>query len=153
KQDPAAYAATDRIHLVSSFMASLLAGGHAPLDPGDGSGMNLMDLETCAWWPAAVDATAPDLARKLPALIPSSAIVGRLSAFWQQRYGLPSARVIAWSGDNPCSLIGTGLVVEGRVAISLGTSDTIFGVMRTPRVDPSGTGHVFGSPTGEYMGL
>ena len=44
KTDPAAYAATDRIHLVSSFLASLLTGGHAPLDPGDASGTNLMDL-------------------------------------------------------------------------------------------------------------
>src|SRR5262249_7274420 len=144
KRDPHAYAATDRIHLVSSFMASLLAGAHAPVDPGDGSGMNLMNLETCGWWPAALDATAPALAQTLPPLAPSSAIIGRLSPFWQQRYGLPPARVVAWSGDNPCSLIGTGLVAEGRVAISLGTSDTIFGLMRTPRVDPSGTGHVFG---------
>jgi xylulokinase len=32
--DPAGYARTDRIHLVSSFMASLLAGDHAPLEPG-----------------------------------------------------------------------------------------------------------------------
>ena len=42
---------------------------------------------------------------------------------------------------------------EGRVAISLGTSDTIFGLMTEPRVDTSGTGHVFASPTGDYMGL
>jgi len=153
KHEPAAYAATDRIHLVSSFLASLLSGAHAALDPGDGSGMNLMDLEGNRWWRAAIDATAPSLADKLPALVPSSAIVGHLSPYWQQRYRLPPARIVAWSGDNPCSLVGTGLVAEGRVAISLGTSDTIFGLMRTPRVDPSGTGHVFGSPTGAYMGL
>jgi len=59
--DPAGYARTDRIHLVSSFMASLLAGGHAPLEPGDASGMNLMDLAARQWSPAALDATAPDL--------------------------------------------------------------------------------------------
>src|SRR5207344_1173787 len=41
---PAAYESTDRIHLVSSFLASLLAGRHAPVEPGDASGMNLMDL-------------------------------------------------------------------------------------------------------------
>src|SRR5437763_2209680 len=35
KQDPAGYAATDRIHLVSSFLASLLTGHDAPVDPGD----------------------------------------------------------------------------------------------------------------------
>ena len=153
KREPATYRATNRIHLVSSFLATALVGQHAPIDVGDGSGTNLLDLGTGGWWPAALDATAPDLLAKLPPVTPSWTIVGRLSPYWQRRYGLPLAKVVAWSGDNPCSLIGTGLVNEGRVAISLGTSDTIFGLMRTPRVDPSGTGHVFGAPTGDYMGL
>jgi xylulokinase len=153
KQEPDAYGRTDRVHLVSSFMASLLIGGHAPVDPGDGSGMNLMDLATREWWAPAVDATAPGLAQKLPAIAPASSVAGVLSACWQRRHGLPAASVVTWSGDNPCSLIGTGLVREGRVAVSLGTSDVVFGLMREPRVDPTGTGHVFGSPTGEFMGL
>ncbi len=153
KQDPAGYAATDRVHLVSSFLASLLTGGHAPMDPGDGSGMNLMDLRGCQWWPPAVDSTAKGLTGKLPPIAPAAAVVGTLSSYWQKRFGLPAARVIAWSGDNPCSLVGVGLVREGRLAVSLGTSDTVFGLMREPRVDSTGTGHVFGSPTGDYMGL
>ena len=151
--DAAAYAATDRIHLVSSFLASLLAGRHAPLDPGDASGMNLMDLRHKRWWPEAVGATAPGLAAKLPAIAESWTVAGTLPPYWQTRFGLPAARIITWSGDNPCSLVGVGLVREGRVAISLGTSDTIFGLMTEPRVDPSGTGHDFASPTGDYMGL
>ncbi len=153
KQDPAAYEATDRIHLVSSFLASLLTGRHAPLDPGDGSGMNLMDLAACDWWQPAVDSTAAALAPKLPPIARASSVVGTLSPYWQRRYGLPPAKVVAWSGDNPCSLVGVGLVREGRLAISLGTSDTVFGLMREPRVDRTGTGHVFGAPTGDYMGL
>src|SRR5580704_15241109 len=71
KEDPRAFAATDRIHLVSSFLASLLAGRHAPVDPGDASGMNLMDLASSSWWPPALDATAPRLASKLPRIAPS----------------------------------------------------------------------------------
>jgi xylulokinase len=153
KTEAAAYAATERIHLVSSFLASLLVGAHVPIDPGDGSGMNLMDLETASWWRPAVDATAPNLAMKLPPLVPSTTVVGTLSEYWRQRHGLPAAAVVAWSGDNPCSLVGTGLVREGLVAISLGTSDTIFGLMREPRVNPDGIGHVFGSPTGDFMGI
>jgi xylulokinase len=152
-QDPDSYAATESIHLVSSFLATLLVGHRAPLDPGDASGTNLMDLQSCEWWQPAVDATAAGLAAKLPPVAASSTVVGTLSSYWQRRYGLPPARVIAWSGDNPCSLIGVGLVREGRLAVSLGTSDTVFGLMRKPRVDGTGTGHVFGAPTGDYMGL
>jgi xylulokinase len=152
-RDPDAYAATVRIHLISSFLASLLAGLDAPIDHGDGSGMNLMDLAACAWWPDAVEATAPDLAQRLPTLAPSWTVAGALAPYWRVRYGLPAARVVVWSGDNPCSLIGTGLVREGRVAISLGTSDTIFGLMREPRVNDGGIGHVFAAPTGDYMGM
>src|SRR4030095_3806329 len=51
KCSPSAYENTDRIHLVSSFLASVLAGRHAPVEPGDASGMNLMDLGARNWWP------------------------------------------------------------------------------------------------------
>jgi xylulokinase len=153
REDPPGFARTERIHLVSSYLASLLAGTHAPLDPGDGAGTNLMDLTARRWAPAALRATAAGLENKLPDIRESWHVVGPLAPYWQRRYGLPAARVVAWSGDNPCSLIGVGLVREGRLAVSLGTSDTVFGFMRDPHVDPSGTGHVFGAPTGDYMGL
>ena len=152
KRDPRAYEATARIHLVSSFHASLLAGRDAPIDHGDGSGMNLMDLSTRTWWPVALDATAPDLGRRLPLLQPSWTVAGALAPYWQRRHGLPAARVIAWSGDNPCSLIGSGLVREGQLGVSLGTSDTVCGMMRQPRIHAAGIGYVSASPTGDYMG-
>jgi xylulokinase len=37
--------------------------------------------------------------------------------------------------------------------VSLGTSDTIFGIMSSPHPSEDGTGHVFASPTGAYMGM
>jgi xylulokinase len=153
KRDPEGYQSTDRVHLVSSFLASLLAGCSAPIDPGDGSGMNLMDLASASWWQPAVAATAPNLSVKLPPIAPSWTIAGTLSPYWQTRHRMPAARVVVWSGDNPCSLIGTGLVNERVAAVSLGTSDTIFSLMRKPHADSTGTGHVFGSPTGDFMGL
>ncbi|HXT68789.1 MAG TPA: FGGY-family carbohydrate kinase [Vicinamibacterales bacterium] len=152
KHDPAGYARTTRVHLVSSFHASLLSGTDAPIDAGDGSGMNLMSLTTREWWPAAVNATAPELAWRLPPVRPSWTIAGTLARYWRDRYGLPAARVAVWSGDNPCSLIGTGLVREGQLGISLGTSDTVCGMMREPRIHDAGIGYVSASPTGEYMG-
>lgn len=150
QRDPEAYRATTRIDLVSSYLASLLIGAPAPLDPGDASGMNLMDLASNEWSAAALDATAPDLAAKLPPIRPPWEIIGRLSSYWQRRYSLPAAAVIAWSGDNPSSLVGTGVIRPGVAAISLGTSDTLFTCAASPG---SRASHVFRSPAGGFMNL
>ncbi|HSM62245.1 MAG TPA: FGGY family carbohydrate kinase, partial [Longimicrobiales bacterium] len=151
--DPSAYADTDRIHLVSSYFASLLLGAHAPIDTGDGAGMNLMELRAADGWDRALDATAPGLRGKLPGLVRSDTVVGHLAPYWRARHGLSAARVVAWTGDNPSSLVGLGLLRPGTTAISLGTSDTVFTLMTEPAVDPAGTAHVFGAPTGDFMSL
>ena len=152
RADPDGYASTGRIHLVSSFHASLLIGSDAPVEPGDAAGMNLMDLRRGAWHAEALRATAPDLQRRLPGIVPSDTVIGHLSAAWQDRFGMPPAAVVAWTGDNPSSLIGLGLTVPEPLAISLGTSDTVFRVMESPRVPATGS-HVFGAPMGGFMGL
>lgn len=153
KQHPDAYARTERIHLISSFLCSLLLDKDAPIDPGDGSGMSLMSLADKGWDETALAATAPDLRRRLPAIAPPHLVAGTLGDYWQRSFGFSAADVIVWTGDNSSSLVGTGLVEEGTLAISLGTSDTIFGLMREPRISANGEGHVFGAPTGEFMGI
>lgn len=154
KTDPDAYARTANIALVSSFMASLLAGKIAPIDFGDGAGMNLMHIRGKTWHPEALKATAPHLKKKLPPLAAPEEIIGPVSPYFVKKFGLnPEAQILVWSGDNPCSVVGLGLIREGMVAISLGTSDTYFGVMKRCRTDAHGEGHVFGSPAGDYMTL
>jgi xylulokinase len=154
KTEPKAYNATAGISLVSSFMASIVAGRVAPIDHGDGAGMNLMDIRTRQWHVKARDATAPGLVKKLPPLAEPWSSMGKISPYFSQKYGLnPDALAVVWSGDNPCSVIGTGLVEAGMVAISLGTSDTYFGTMAQCHTDPRGEGHVFVAPTGDYMTL
>jgi xylulokinase len=153
QQDPAAYATTTRIHLVSSFMASVLIGSHAPIDFGDGAGMNLLNLKTLAWDPPICEATAPGLLEKLPPAVPTHSVIGKLSAYFGQ-YGFGSnVAVTAWTGDNPASLVGTGATRPGLAVVSLGTSDTFFAVLDPYRTDPEGCGHVFGNPTGGFMCL
>ena len=153
KEDKAAYSNTKHIHLVSSFMASILAGTDSPIDFGDGAGMNLLNLKTLQWDKEIAEFTAPGLLDKLPQAVSSDTIAGELSEYYS-KYGLkPGIPVAVWSGDNPCSLIGTGAAEPGVAVISLGTSDTFFAAMRKFTTDPNGYGHVFGNPAGGFMSL
>jgi xylulokinase len=154
KTEPKAYDKTVSIALVSSFMASLLAGKIAPIDFGDGAGTNLMDIRRKNWNHDALKATAPSLVKKLPPLAESGRVIGPVSPYFVTKYGLnPEALATTWTGDNPASVIGLGLVKPGQAAISLGTSDTFFGTMAECHTDENGEGHVFGSPTGGYLTL
>jgi xylulokinase len=154
QDDPKAYYNTSKIHLVSSFMASILLGKSAPIDHGDGAGMNLMNIKKKQWDNEALEATAPNLKDKLPPLVKPSTIIGKLSPYFTKNFNFnPETILIAWSGDNPSSLIGLGLIKKGKVAVSLGTSDTYFAYLKNLSLDYKGEGHVFGAPTGNYMSL
>jgi xylulokinase len=154
KTEPDAYAKTACIHLVSSFIASVIAGKSVSIDYGDGAGMNLLNLDTLAWDPDLLRATAPGLLDKLPAPAPATTVQGTVSRYFVEKYGLSSdCRCALFTGDNPASLVGMGATTPGNVVISLGTSDTFFAAMPGPKTDPNGFGHVFGNPAGGFMSL
>lgn len=152
--EPRAYFRTARIHLVSSFLASVLSGQDGPIDFGDGAGMNLVRLRDLDWDPDLLAATAPELREKLPDVLPSATWIGRIAPYFRKQYGFhENTRVLAFTGDNPSSLVGVGASKSGRVVISLGTSDTFFAAIPQPFTDPEGCGHVFGNPHGGFMTL
>lgn len=154
KTDPEAYAHTSRIHLVSSFIASVLAGKSVPIDFGDGAGMNLLNLSKLDWDTDLLAATAPDLGSKLLPPAATTTLQGRISTYFSGKYGLADdCQLALFTGDNPASLVGMGATTPGNVVISLGTSDTFFAAMPAPRTDPNGYGHVFGNPGGGFMSL
>lgn len=154
KTEPDNYAQTDSIALVSSFFASILSGKIAPIDHGDGSGMNLMDIRKKEWHEKAVALTAPGLQEKLPPLAPSDHVIGTIHPYFAENYKInPECLSLVWTGDNPSSLIGLGMIEPGASAISLGTSFTHFGCVKGVHIDPKGEGHLFVSPTGDYMTL
>ena len=77
-----AYPNTARIHLVSSFICSIISGKDCPIDTGDGAGMNLMNLETNQWDPDLIHATAPNLIAKLPSIVDGETIIGKISNYF-----------------------------------------------------------------------
>jgi xylulokinase len=154
KAEPGAWERTAEVHLVSSFMASLLAGRSAGIDLGDGAGMNLLELATASWNRTLLDATALDLYYKLPSPVASHTVVGTIADYFVSKHGFTTGTpVVAFSGDNPSSLVGMGATKAGTAVVSLGTSDTMFAAMAAPRTDPRGYGNVFGNPAGGFMAL
>jgi xylulokinase len=129
-----AFEKTERISLVSSFFASILCGFYAPIDPADGSGMNAMNLTLKRWDREILDFASPkiDLDPLLGPIQESYKPVGKISTYFQERYGFKSdTLIITGSGDNPCTLAGLKLDI-GDISASLGTSDTLIGSMKNP---------------------
>jgi len=152
QQDPDAWAATERVHLASSFLASVLAGREAPIDVGDGAGMNLLSLATGDWDDILLSATVEGLRAKLPRVVSCDdnsevrlEVVGSLASYFH-KYGFRSdTRVVSWSGDNPGALVGNGAACVGNSVLSLGTSDVL--CEATNALTTSAYGHLFGNPT------
>lgn len=69
--------------------------------------MNLMDIRTKVWNTKLLEACGPELSKKLGEPVPSKSEVGGVSSYYVERWGFsPECKIIAFTGDNPASLIG-----------------------------------------------
>ncbi|ODA82571.1 hypothetical protein RJ55_01078 [Drechmeria coniospora] len=156
---PDVYDATERISLVSSWLASVLLGSVAPLDVADVCGMNLWDMahqrygeELLRLAGGGTRQDADDLRRKLgEPVLDGGACLGNVSPYFVAKYGFGAGcKVLPFTGDNPATMLALPLRPLDAI-VSLGTSTTF--LMNTPVYRPDGAYHFFNHPTtrGHYM--
>ncbi|KAH8894756.1 actin-like ATPase domain-containing protein [Thozetella sp. PMI_491] len=155
---PDMYAATSRISLVSSFLASVLLGKIAPWDISDACGANLWDIPSNAWSEPLLELTAggkdgvAELRNKLGDVrLDGGGSMGSISSYFVDRYGFSSeCQVAPFTGDNPATILALPLRPLDAI-VSLGTSTTFLMVTPVYRPDPSY--HFLNHPTtpGQYM--
>ncbi|CAG8611737.1 3821_t:CDS:2 [Ambispora gerdemannii] len=140
-----AYDETERISLVSSFVATLLLGKYAPIDVSDGSGMNLLDIYTKEWDNRLLEACGSELRQKLGEPEKDGfKVIGKISEYFIKRYGFDyECMILPFMGDNPSSLLSLRLE-QGDIVVSLGTSDTV--LLLTDQANPTTESHTLCHP-------
>src|SRR5213594_2362064 len=153
--EPDAYARTVRMCLPHDYL-NLWLTGEFVTEAGEASGTAYFDIRArryCEAVLAAIDDTR-DWKRTLPPIAPSLRVIGTLRREAAQSLGLEAGiPVSAGAGDNMSAAIGCDLLDEGPVAVSLGTSGTVFAYRAEPAVDPLGEAAAFCDSTGGWLPL
>jgi xylulokinase len=140
--EPDVWRQVAHVLLPKDFVRLRLTGDHA-VDKADGSGTILFDLAARDWSPEILDALQINPAW-LPETFEGPAVTGSVSAAAAAATGLKAGTpVVAGGGDQAANAVGVGAVVEGTVALSLGTSGVIFATTNQPLFEPAGRVHSF----------
>jgi xylulokinase len=142
QNEPEAYARVRRILLPKDYIRLMLTGEFAT-EVSDASGTSLLNIAERRWSPrmlAALDLTED----MLPAVYESPEVSGRISAQAAQATGLaPGTPVVGGGGDQAAGAVGNGIVRQGVVSVTTGTSGVVFAHMDEPRMDPQLRTHTF----------
>lgn len=116
--------------------------GQIHMDYSDAAGTLLLDVAKQEWSEEVCRAVgvSPSLC---PPLTASHADTGALTDKMKQSTGLEDVRVFAGGADNACGAIGTGILEEGAVLSSTGTSGVVLAYEKEGNKDFAGKVHYF----------
>jgi xylulokinase len=133
-REPELYGAIEKV-LGSKDYINFRLTGELLTDYSYASGWGVYDLKGWEYSERLVELSR---ARRdlLPDIVPSTRVIGTLTAEASDALGLPGAvQVVAGGVDNSCMALGAGNIVEGRAYLSLGSSAWIAVSSAEPLVD------------------
>jgi len=140
--EPGAFERLRKILLPKDYVRYCLTGEFYS-DVSDASGTALFDVVMRKWSSRMVERLGLD-ASILPAVVESSELTGAITPEAAAATGLePGTPVAGGAGDQAASAVGNGVVEEGIVSCTLGTSGVVFAHTERASYDRAGRVHTF----------
>ncbi len=140
--EPQLYEKVHKVLLPKDYIRLLLTGEFAT-DVADASGTLLFDVKNRTWHKELMSLLDID-ASWMPPAFEGPEVTGTLSAEAAEKTGLPEGvPVVAGGGDQAAGGIGCGIVRQGVLSASLGTSGVAFAFSDAVHTDPQGRVHTF----------
>ncbi|RPH37229.1 xylulokinase [bacterium] len=140
--EPEVYAKIRTILLPKDYIRYLLTGEFA-MEVSDAAGTLMFDVARRAWSKDLLGIlnVPPEW---LPPVFESVDVCGHVTRAIAELTGLREGTPVVGGGaDNPCGAVGTGVVKQGRVLASIGTSGVVFAFSDQVRVEPGMRVHTF----------
>ena len=142
EHEPDVYGRIAQVLLPKDYVRYRMTGVYAT-EVSDASGTALLDVQHRRW--SAEMLAALDIpAAWLPPCHESPEISARLSATAAADLGLlPGTPVVGGGGDQAAGAVGSGIIGQGVVSVTLGTSGVVFAATEGFVLEPQGRLHAF----------
>ncbi|MBH54388.1 MAG: xylulokinase [Opitutaceae bacterium] len=142
ENEPELFSKAVRFLLPKDYVRFLLSGEHFT-DVSDASGTSLLNIGERDWSEEMCDVLGLSTSF-LPTVTESPVASSKISATAAAATGLHEGTPIAaGGGDQAAQAVGSGIVKEGIVSATLGTSGVVFAHSDEYRVEPNGLLHAF----------
>lgn len=142
KNHPDVYRYVSKVLLPKDYIRFCLTGEFAT-DVADASGTSLFDVRKRKWSEEILKVLDVP-ASFLPECFESPEITGTITEEVARLTGIMGGTpVVAGAGDQAAGGVGSGIVEEGAISVSVGTSGVVFAHLEDIFVDPKGRLHTF----------
>ncbi|MBN1137077.1 MAG: xylulokinase [Anaerolineae bacterium] len=142
EHEPQVYRRVAKVLLPKDYVRYRLTGDYFG-EVSDASGTSLFDVGRRRWSDEMLKALQVPC-EWLPEVAESPVVSARISVSAARQTGLLAGiPVVGGGGDQAAQAVGTGIVTEGTVSATIGTSGVVFAASRAYRVEPQGRLHAF----------